>query len=238
MKLILAIDIKNGKVVKAYAGFRLNYKPLVLDKKDFSCPFTLIKKAYRDLKINNIYLADLDAIEKKPSNKFVIYSLMKLFPKINFFLDLGFDYPSKIYRLINSFRKNKIKNYYLVVGTETMKNYSIENFIIENKIFFSIDFNGYEKNWIKKMYRKKNLNIILMFIKRTGGRGVDYVTIKKVNKLLKQHNCIVAGGIKHLRDFKRLSTLGITGAISSNYIHKVIARDKLIAPSNLATLEK
>lgn len=238
MKLILAIDIKNGKVVKAYAGFRLNYKPLVLDKKDFSCPFTLIKKAYHDLKIKNIYLADLDAIEKKSSNKFVIYSLMKLFPKIKFLLDLGFDYPSTIYRLINSFRKKNIKNYYLVVGTETMKNYSIENFIIEKKIFFSIDFNGYEKNWIKKMYRKKNLNIILMFIKRTGGRGVDYVTIKKVNKLLKLHNCIVAGGIKHLRDFKRLSTLGITGAISSNYIHKVIARDKLIAPSNLVTLEK
>ena len=119
-----------------------------------------------------------------------------------------------------------------------MKNYRIENFIIGKKIFFSIDFNGYEMSWVEKMYRKKNLNIILMFIKRTGGRGVDYLTIKKVGKLLKLHNCMIAGGIKYLRDFKRLSTLGITGAISSNYIHKIITRDTLAVPSNLVTLEK
>ena len=29
MNLILAIDLMNGKVVKAFAGLRFNYKPLV-----------------------------------------------------------------------------------------------------------------------------------------------------------------------------------------------------------------
>ena len=28
METILAVDLKKGKVVRAFAGFRLNYKPL------------------------------------------------------------------------------------------------------------------------------------------------------------------------------------------------------------------
>ena len=42
MKLILAIDIRKEKVVKAYAGLRLNYKKLSLNNNDFSCPLFLI----------------------------------------------------------------------------------------------------------------------------------------------------------------------------------------------------
>ena len=43
MKLILAIDIKSEKVVKAYAGFRLNYNKLFLGNKDFFLPFSIDK---------------------------------------------------------------------------------------------------------------------------------------------------------------------------------------------------
>ena len=42
---IFAVDIKNGKVVKAYAGTRLNYKPLKIKNKDFSDANLVIKKA-------------------------------------------------------------------------------------------------------------------------------------------------------------------------------------------------
>ena len=44
MDIILAVDIMEGKVVKAYAGMRLNYKPLVIEKTDFSNPIFLIKQ--------------------------------------------------------------------------------------------------------------------------------------------------------------------------------------------------
>ncbi len=232
MKHILAIDLKNGKVVKAFAGFRLNYKPLVLDKKDFSCPFVMISKVCCDLKIANIYIADLDAIEKKNSNHSLIFNLMKKFQKINFLLDLGFDYPSSIHKLCMVLKKEKLRNYNLVIGTETMKNYSIENFLIEKNIFFSIDFNGSEQNWIRKMYRKKNLNLILMFVKRTGGRGVDYITLRKNIKLFGMHNCFVAGGIREKEDLKKLAIFGASGVIVSNYIHKKIIRDNFHVPNN------
>ena len=42
MNLILAIDLMDGKVVKAFAGLRFNYKPFIFKNKDFSDPFKLI----------------------------------------------------------------------------------------------------------------------------------------------------------------------------------------------------
>ena len=68
MKVILAIDLKNGKVVKAFAGLRLNYKPLVLNLMDYSNPLKLIKKVSEELFIFNIYIADLDAIQNIGNN--------------------------------------------------------------------------------------------------------------------------------------------------------------------------
>ena len=43
MSVILAVDIVNGKAVKAYAGIRNNYKPLHIKEKDFSNPIKLIQ---------------------------------------------------------------------------------------------------------------------------------------------------------------------------------------------------
>ena len=34
IEIILAIDLKKGKVVRAFAGFRLNYKPLKIGNLD------------------------------------------------------------------------------------------------------------------------------------------------------------------------------------------------------------
>ena len=55
MKLILAIDIRKEKVVKAYAGLRLNYKKLLLNNNDFSCPLFLINNVIKKFKINTVY---------------------------------------------------------------------------------------------------------------------------------------------------------------------------------------
>ena len=68
---IFAVDIKNGKVVKAYAGTRLNYKPLKIKNKDFSDANLVIKKAI-SVGIKNIYIADLDSIENRKNNWYLI----------------------------------------------------------------------------------------------------------------------------------------------------------------------
>ena len=65
MKIILAVDILNGKVVKAFAGLRMNYKPLLIQNRDFSDAIKLIKEVKKRTLLKEVYIADLNSINKK-----------------------------------------------------------------------------------------------------------------------------------------------------------------------------
>ena len=228
MKLILAIDIRKEKVVKAYAGFRLNYKKLLLNNNDFSCPLIFINTVIEKFKINTIYIADLDALALRKDNKKLIKKIFLSFPNINFLLDAGFNYPIVIYNYNKYLENHKLKNYSFVLGTESIKNYRIKDLLQKKNFFFSIDFNGSENKWIDRFFQEKaKLNLILMFVKRTGGRGVNYSILKKFKNIVCQNNCFLAGGVKNKNDIKKLHSFGFKGVIVSDMIHK-----KLMGVSN------
>ena len=105
--IILAIDLKKGKVVRAFAGFRLNYKPLKIGNLDLSNPITLIKKTLEKFKLSKVYIADLDAINNLDTNNLLIIKILKKFPKIDFLIDSGFDYPISIYNFKKKIKKRK-----------------------------------------------------------------------------------------------------------------------------------
>ena len=221
MKLILAIDIRKEKVVKAYAGLRLNYKKLSLNNNDFSCPLFLINTVIKRFKINTIYIADLDALSMLKDNKKLIKKIFFSFPNINFLLDAGFNYPIVIYNYNKYLENYKLKNYSFVLGTESIKNYRIKDLLQKKNFFFSIDFNGSENKWIDKFFQEKTkLNLIFMFVKRTGGRGVNYSFLKKFKNLVYQNNCFLAGGVKNKSDIKKLGYFGFKGVVVSDMIHK------------------
>ena len=105
--IILAIDLKKGKVVRAFAGFRLNYKPLKLGNLDLSDPIVLIKKTLEKFKLSKVYIADLDAIKNLHSNNLLIFKILKKFPEIDFLIDSGFDYPISIHNFKKTLKKKK-----------------------------------------------------------------------------------------------------------------------------------
>ena len=107
IEVILAIDLKKGRVVKAFAGFRLNYKPLKIGNLDLSDPIILIQKTLEKFKLNKIYIADLDAIKNLNANNLLILKILKKFPKIDFLIDSGFDYPISIYNFKKKLKKKK-----------------------------------------------------------------------------------------------------------------------------------
>tara|TARA_B100000579_G_scaffold391424_1_gene366646 strand:+ start:458 stop:802 length:345 start_codon:yes stop_codon:yes gene_type:complete len=108
MKTILAVDLKKGKVVKAFAGFRLNYKPLIIDNIDFSDPCKLINFAVKEINLRTVYLADLDSINNLLPNIDTIEKILKKFPQINFLIDCGFNYPASINKFYSIFEKKKL----------------------------------------------------------------------------------------------------------------------------------
>ena len=56
MDIISAIDLKHGKIVKAFAGFRINYKPLIINKKDYSDPYLYVKAIIEKLNYKYMFL--------------------------------------------------------------------------------------------------------------------------------------------------------------------------------------
>ena len=71
-----------------------------------------------------------------------------------------------------------------------------------------------------------------MFVKRTGGRGVDYNVLKKIKNLVGQNNCFLAGGVKNKRDLKKLRYFGIKGVLVSDMIHKELLGANKFTPNN------
>ncbi len=232
MQITLAIDIRKEKVVKAYAGFRLNYKNLILNKQDFSNPFRIIDCIIHNYGIKQVYIADLDSISKKGSNYRLIIKILDYYKQTKFLIDMGFNYPIEVFNYDNELRKYKLQNFSFVLGTETLRNYRIKDFLIKKDFYFSIDFNGYERQWLLKVKKEKiKLNLILMFLKKVGGRGVDFNLINKYKDVLVNNNCYIAGGVKYDFDIKKLKLLGASGVIVSSFIHRRIIRDKLIIPN-------
>ncbi len=231
MQIILAVDIKGGKVVKAFAGLRFNYKPLYINNEDFSDPIKLIEITKKKIDLRNVYIADLDAINRYSCNNELINRLLAKFPDINFYIDAGFDYPISIFNYHSEKRTKKLTNYSLVLGTETLKNFSLESYIKQKKLKFSIDFNGDQKKWITKFKNKKSkLDIILMFLDKVGGRGMNLKLIKRLVNHLIQHGVYVAGGINSQGQIEQLKSLGVKGVVLSTLIHNRISRDENLSP--------
>ncbi len=226
MSVILAVDIMNGKVVKAFAGIRMNYRPLFIHKEDFSDPIKLIKTLKKKIDLKKIYIADLDAIRKIGDNNVIVEKILRIFPNLFFLVDAGFDYPKNVYNYHKTKTQRKLYNYKVVLGTETIKNFNLKTFQYFKKFELSIDFNGKESLWLKKIKKKRvQMDIILMFIKNVGGRGINMKVIKTLYKILSHHNLSMAGGIKTEQQIKQLHRLGFSNVLSSTLLHKRLSRD-------------
>lgn len=228
MQIILAVDIIDGKVVKAYAGLRINYKVLKINGVDYSDPIKLIKEIKKKTNISEVYIADLNAIRKLGNNNQLIDIILKFFPKINFIIDSGFDYPLSVFNFHREKKFKKLENYNLILGTETLKNFNLKSYYLHKPHYISIDFNGNEAAWIDKLEKEKiQYNLILMFLRNVGGRGLNLKYIVKLKRKLKKHKISIAGGLKTQEQISQLKRIDIDGVISSSYLHSRVSRDKI-----------
>ena len=63
-------------------------------------------------------------------------------------------------------------------------------------------------------------DIILMFLRNVGGRGICLKNVKAIKKRLPGFNFIYAGGVKYFRDIKTLKNAGVESVIVSTLVHK------------------
>ena len=73
-------------MLRAFAGFRQNYKPIKSSKTIFENPCNFIKKVLNYFPLNKIYIADLDSIQNSGSNFSIISKLLTKFQNLTFLI--------------------------------------------------------------------------------------------------------------------------------------------------------
>ena len=95
MRIIPVIDIRNGAVVRAVAGRRADYRPLVSRLTAAVTPVETARDLMAFYPFDTLYIADLDAIEGRSDNRSAIRAIGDCFPDLELWVDPGLRYAAE-----------------------------------------------------------------------------------------------------------------------------------------------
>ncbi|WP_295722025.1 HisA/HisF family protein [uncultured Methanobrevibacter sp.] len=220
LKIIPVLDLMNNQAVSGKSGNRSTYTPLNTIYASNSDPVQIAN----GLKINGadeIYIADLDLIEKQGHNLHTIKDINRILPVI---LDSGI-------KDFDSFKFYLEFAYKLIIPTETIESISqiekIFNTFPKDRIVISVDIKDgklYSKNLdmgldeFRDVLRELNPNeIILLNISDVGtDKGYDKSFLNIFYEF--KDKIIIAGGIKS-EDLAYLESIGINKALVGTSLH-------------------
>ena len=220
LKIIPVLDLMNSIAVSGKSGNRENYTPLHTVFAYNSNPVTIAD----NLRLNDvkeIYIADLDLIEKKGDNLDEIQKVNTILPVM---LDCGI-------KDVNSFESYHDLDYKLIVATETLDSveelYKIFDKFSKEKIVVSLDIKNNKvlsKNFDISLndFKKELINmdpneIILLDISKVGtGSGFNKEIINNFSEF--KNNLILGGGITK-KEIISLSEFGIKKILVGSSLH-------------------
>ena len=97
MQIIPVIDIRNGVAVRAIAGERHNYRPLVTDLTNSTEPAEILKALQAQFSCEACYVADLDGIEHGQINRCTLAEMIRT--GVSLILDAGVKTPDEVLQL-------------------------------------------------------------------------------------------------------------------------------------------
>ncbi|MHA1784009.1 MAG: HisA/HisF-related TIM barrel protein [Candidatus Helarchaeota archaeon] len=234
MRIIPVLDILTfegkKKVVRGIKGERKKYLPINTSKILNDSDPTKMALRFRELGFNEIYIADLDAIQSINRNLDYINEISNE-TNLKIMLDAG---------ISNSQDTNEIKDLKVskvIIGTETLT--SMEELMImikiigKNKTILSIDMlNGelmtrnlslkslHLEDFLKLVSYTDIEEVIFLELTQVGAKGgVNTSLIKKMKKYL-SCKLITGGGIKTINDLSEISNLGIDGTLVATSLHE------------------
>ncbi|MBS7656256.1 hypothetical protein KEJ50_07175 [Candidatus Bathyarchaeota archaeon] len=234
MKVIPAVDVKNGLVVWAKMGLREAYKPL----ESWLCPSSNLLALIKNLRregFKEVYLADLDAISGKPKN-FKLYS--ELSSLTNLILDCGVESLNEIENCLNC------GVFKVVLATEVMPSLDLAREALKkfglNNIILSLDLkNGFVLSRLSDLSSLNPLECLKLFSKigfkeclvidvaKVGSfKGLDLNLLERIKK--EGFKVFAGGGVKSLEDLLSLKRIGVDGVLIASALHeKLISLNEL-----------
>ncbi|MFX0092344.1 MAG: HisA/HisF-related TIM barrel protein [Candidatus Hodarchaeota archaeon] len=235
-RLIPVIDLKDGHAVHGKKGQRNQYQPIVSEIVSSSDPIN-VAEAFWNLGLEELYIADIDALQNKGNNLSIIRALQER-KKNQILLDIGISSLSRVQSLID-LNIPKIIMALETLPTETLVKEAVE--ITDNKIVMSLDM--YDARILTQCANLKGLdlvNIAMIFhdmgvsemivldLSSVGSsQGVPFEIALEIKEELGV-TVLTGGGARNLDDLHLLKDVGLDGCLVATALHTGVIGKKEI----------
>ena len=233
MKIIPAIDIKNGKCVRLFQG---DYNRETIYSPD---PISVAKQ-WESLGANTLHIVDLDGAKMgKPINYEIIKRIVNE-TCLSVQIGGGIRNSVSMYRYIETGAKN------IILGTIFLENQNMFNSLVKkftDKIIVSLDANNntlMKNGWLDKS--EKGLLETVKELEYTGVQSIiytdtirdgtltepNYSVIQSIKNITKM-NVIIAGGISSIKQIEKLKKINVAGVIIGKALYegKIVLKEAM-----------
>jgi len=224
VQVIPVIDVRHGVAVKAVAGDRASYRPLVTPLAASPAPEAVAAGLMALHRFAVIYVADLDGIEGRSADAALAARVADATgvsgPAAGVWLDSG---AADIGAVEAALAEPRVS---AVLGSEvgwTPQQLSKLPEPMRRRVILSFDFRGTRFVGDAGLLDASACwpqRIIVMTLASVGrGEGPDYERLAQVLAKAGSRQVFAAGGVRHRRDLDRLAAMGVSGALVASALH-------------------
>jgi HisA/HisF family protein len=218
--IIPVLDLKQGAVVRARAGDRANYRPIVSPLARSSAPLDVLQGLLALAPFPVVYVADLDAITGAGDHRDALARLAMAAPQIEIWVDGGFASPEAARAMLRPRLLPVFGSESLVTPDDlaaAREAFGASGFIL------SLDYRRGKFLGAPDIEHRVDLwpdRLILMTLDRVGSDGgPDLAALRSLAQHAGPRAVFAAGGVRSAQDLVVLSTAGIAGALVASALH-------------------
>jgi phosphoribosylformimino-5-aminoimidazole carboxamide ribotide isomerase len=241
MRVVGVIDLKDGTAVHAVRGERERYRPVrSVIAGDDGDPLSLARAFRSELGLDELYVADLDAIGGEPE---LSSSIAALAHEARVMVDAGVSEPERARALLD------LGAHRVVVGTETLTGPDALDRLLaelpEGAVVLSVDLRDGRVlsphpqleglpalDALARLHRAGLREAIVLDLARVGsGAGPDVGLIAELHAAFEDLELLAGGGVRDVEDLRALADAGAAGALVATALHSGV-----IGPRELAEI--
>jgi phosphoribosylformimino-5-aminoimidazole carboxamide ribotide isomerase len=241
MRVVGVIDLKGGTAVHAVRGERERYRPVSSAIGGEDGDAVALARGFRaELGLDELYVADLDAIVGDGENRATIGALAR---EARVMVDAGVSEPAPALALL------ELGAHRVIVGTETLTGPdALDRLLAElpdGALVLSVDLRDGRvlspdeqlagltaPDAVARLHRAGLREAIVLDLALVGsGAGPDVALIAELHRAFPDLELLAGGGVRTAEDLRALKAAGAAGALVATALHRGV-----IGPRELARL--
>jgi phosphoribosylformimino-5-aminoimidazole carboxamide ribotide isomerase len=228
MRVIPVIDFKGGVAVHAVRGERERYRPLRSELVAGSDPVRVARAVREALGLDELYVADLDAIAGGPPHREVVAALAR---EARVMVDAGVTEVAAV-RLLLELGAARV-----VIGTETLAGQAVlerlRAELPDAPLVLSLDLRAGRvlsrdadlarlgaAEALARLGHSGVREVIVLDLARVGsGAGPDVALVRELCARFPELELLAGGGVRDVADLRALAEAGAAGALVATALH-------------------